>query len=53
MAAPTSNGEYSPSLLELDDITFSPGAVPEPSALALTGIGGLLFALYRRIKQRR
>jgi hypothetical protein len=52
MAAPTSNGEYSPSLLELDDITFSPGAVPEPSALALTGIGGLLFALYRRITHR-
>jgi hypothetical protein len=36
--------------LLLDDISFSPTAViPEPSPLALTGIGGLLFALYRRI----
>jgi hypothetical protein len=32
----------------IDDISFSTGAVPEPSALALTGIGGVLFALYRR-----
>ncbi len=31
-----------------DDISFSPGAVPEPSPLALTAIGGILFALYRR-----
>jgi hypothetical protein len=34
---------------EIDDISLSTTAVtPEPSALALTGIGGLLFALYRR-----
>lgn len=32
----------------VDDISFSPEAVAEPTALALTGIGGLLFALYRR-----
>jgi hypothetical protein len=33
----------------IDDISFSPTAViPEPSPLALTGIAGLLFALYRR-----
>lgn len=40
---------------ELDDISFSPNAVvPEPSPLALTGIGGIVFALYRRFgpKQR-
>jgi len=37
----------------LDDITFSTTAVPEPSPLVLTGIGGLLFALFRRsIKSR-
>jgi hypothetical protein len=35
--------------LVLDDISFSPTTViPEPSPVALTGIGGLLFALYRR-----
>jgi hypothetical protein len=33
----------------IDDISFSPTAVvPEPNPLALTGIGGLLFALSRR-----
>jgi hypothetical protein len=32
----------------LDDISFSPAAIPEPSAMALTGIAGVLFALYRR-----
>jgi hypothetical protein len=32
---------------ELDDISFSPTAVtPEPSPLASTGIGGLLFAFF-------
>jgi hypothetical protein len=31
---------------EIDDISFSPNAVvSEPNPLALTGIGGLLFAL--------
>ncbi len=34
---------------KLTDIAFSPLAViPEPSSLALTSIGGILFALYRR-----
>jgi hypothetical protein len=34
--------------LEIDDISFSPTAVtPEPSPLALTGIGGLVFAFFR------
>jgi hypothetical protein len=43
-----------PSELELDNIVFSPSSVtPEPSALALMGIGGLLFALYRRFAPRR
>jgi hypothetical protein len=51
---PANSGpQFVPSLLELDNITFSPGAVPEPSALALTGIGGILFALYRRFAPRR
>src|SRR5208282_6540402 len=32
---------------EIDDISFSPTAVaPEPSPLVLTGIGGLLFAIF-------
>jgi len=38
---------------EIDDISFSPNAVPEPSPLALTGIGGLLFALWRRFAPKR
>jgi hypothetical protein len=33
----------------IDDISFSPQAVPEPSMLALTGLGALLFGLYRRL----
>ncbi len=35
------------SWLGLDDIAFS--SVPEPSPLALTGVGALAFALYRRV----
>jgi hypothetical protein len=43
-----------PSWNELDDITFSTTAVvPEPSPLALTGIGGLLLALCRRFTPKR
>jgi hypothetical protein len=41
------------SILELDDISFSPTAVPEPSPLALTGVVGLLFALCRRFAPKR
>jgi hypothetical protein len=37
----------------IDDISFSPGAIPEPNPLVLTGIAGLLFALYRRIASPR
>ncbi len=37
----------------LDDITFSTQVVPEPSPLALTGIGALVFALYRRFAPKR
>jgi hypothetical protein len=33
---------------ELDDISFSTTAIPEPSPLALTGVGAVLLALYRR-----
>jgi hypothetical protein len=43
----------SPEQIELDDIAFSPTAVPEPTPLALTGIGALLFALYRRFSPKR
>jgi hypothetical protein len=32
----------------LDDISFSPSAVPEPSTLGLTALGGLLLAWRRR-----
>jgi hypothetical protein len=38
---------------EIDDISFSPVAIPEPNPFALTGIGGLLFALYRRFAPKR
>jgi hypothetical protein len=38
---------------EIDDISFSTTTVPEPSPLALTGVGGLLFALYRRLAPKR
>jgi hypothetical protein len=41
------------SQIEFDDISFSPGAVPEPTALALSGIGGVLIALYRRFAPKR
>jgi hypothetical protein len=34
----------------IDDISFSPNAVPEPSLLPLLGIGGLLFAVKRNLK---
>jgi hypothetical protein len=37
----------------IDDISFSPRAVPEPGTLALTGTGGLLFALCRRFAPKR
>jgi hypothetical protein len=43
-----------PSMWLIDDISFSPNAtVPEPSPLALAGIGGVLFALYRRYAPER
>jgi hypothetical protein len=37
---------------EIDDISFSPGAVPEPNPLVLTGVGALLIGLYRRLTGR-
>jgi hypothetical protein len=43
----SSSGLFTPSLLELDNITFSTTAVPEPNSILLTGIGGLIFAWYR------
>jgi len=42
-----------PEWIELDDISFSSQAVPEPSPLVLTGIGALVFALYRRFAPKR
>ena len=45
---PIIDGNYS-----IDDITFSTHAVPEPTPLALTGVGALLFALYRRFAPKR
>jgi PEP-CTERM motif len=40
--------------VEFDNIVFSPTAtVPEPSPLALAGIGSVLFALYRRFAVKR
>jgi hypothetical protein len=42
------------TLVDLDDISFSPTAiVPEPTPLALAGIGTVLFALYRRLGPRK
>jgi hypothetical protein len=37
----------------VDDISFSLEAVPEPNAFVLTGIAGVLFALYRRYAPKR
>jgi hypothetical protein len=37
----------------IDDISFSTQTVPEPSPLALTGVGGLLIALYRCFAHKR
>jgi hypothetical protein len=51
--APGASDANLESLWEIDDITFSPNAVPEPSSLALMGIGGLVFAGYRRLAPQR
>jgi hypothetical protein len=37
----------------IDDISFSTQSVPEPSPLVLTGLGGLVFALYRRFAPKQ
>jgi len=42
-----------PSWTELDDITFSPNAVPEPNTFVLTGISGICFAFYRWCHRRK
>jgi hypothetical protein len=39
--------------LVLDDISFSPQSIPEPSPLALTGVGAVLVALCRRFAPKR
>ena len=40
----TSMGGEGPGWMELDDITFSTTAVPEPSTLALLAVGGVVLA---------
>jgi hypothetical protein len=37
----------------IDDISFSPTTIPEPSPIILTGVGALVFALYRRFAPKR
>jgi hypothetical protein len=37
----------------IDDISFSTQSIPEPNPLVLTGLGGLVFALYRRFAPKR
>jgi hypothetical protein len=43
----TSFGGQGPDEVELDDITFSPNAVPEPNTLALLVMGGVALAFRR------
>jgi hypothetical protein len=41
------------SQVEFDDISFSPNAItvtPEPDALTLMGLGGLVFGVYQRVQ---
>ena len=49
----TALADNPPGDIELDDISFSTQSVPEPSPLVLTGIGALVFALYRRFAPKR
>ena len=44
---------YTVNNWEVDDISFSPNAVPEPSPLIFMGIGGLILAGYRRFAPKR
>jgi len=44
--APPASGAQ-PSMLELDNMVFSPNSVPEPTTLGLLACGGLLFVLRR------
>ena len=39
-----------PDVLDISSVSYLPAPVPEPSVLALMGIGGLLFALHRRFQ---
>ena len=49
----TANAQSGPSFVEIDDITFSPNAVPEPNTLALIFTGGAALALGRFRRKRR
>jgi hypothetical protein len=49
----TANYNVHDPYVVLDDISFSTQAIPESSPLALTGIGALVFALYRRFAPKR
>jgi hypothetical protein len=44
--------ESGPSWLGLDDIAFSPNVVPEPSMVALSAMGGLLFGARKWFARR-
>ena len=49
-----SNPVVYPDWMLLDDIAFSPtSVVPDPDPLVLMGIGGALFAAYRRLMENR
>ncbi len=43
----------SPSWMELDDIIFSPNAVPEPNIVSMIAFGGLIFGAQYRCCGRR
>jgi hypothetical protein len=41
-----------PNNWEIDDISFSPNQLPEPSIVALTAIGGMLFGARKWLARR-
>jgi hypothetical protein len=45
-------GVSRPNNWTIDDISFSPNAVPEPSIIALTAMGGLLFGVRKFFARR-
>jgi hypothetical protein len=51
--APAPSGSLTPSFLELDGISFSPIAVPEPSAAAMAALAGLALLNKSLMTNRR